>query len=36
MPLIFLKTKWERRGKDIIDAGSTFDGYDKLEYILDL
>lgn len=30
------KTKWERRGKDIIDAGSTFDGYDKLEYILDL
>lgn len=30
------KTKWERRGKDIIDAGNTFDGYDKLEYILDL
>lgn len=30
------KTKWERRGKDIIDVGSTFDGYDKLEYILDL
>lgn len=30
------KTKWERRGKEIIDAGSTFDGYDKLEYILDL
>lgn len=30
------KIKWERRGKDIIDAGSTFDGYDKLEYILDL
>lgn len=30
------KTKWERKGKDIIDAGSTFDGYDKLEYILDL
>lgn len=30
------KTKWERRGKDIIDTGSTFDGYDKLEYILDL
>ena len=30
------KIKWERRGKDIIDAGTTFDGYDKLEYILDL
>lgn len=34
------KTKWERKtvnGKEqIIDAGSTFDGYDKLEYILDL
>lgn len=30
------KQKWERKGKDIIDAGSTFDGYDKLEYILDL
>ena len=30
------KVKWERRGKDIIDAGNTFDGYDKLEYILDL
>lgn len=30
------KVKWERRGKDIIDAGTTFDGYDKLEYILDL
>lgn len=30
------KIKWERRGKDIIDAGSTFDGFDKLEYILDL
>lgn len=30
------KIKWERRGKDIIDAGTTFDGYDKLEYILDI
>jgi hypothetical protein len=30
------KTKWEKKGKDIIDAGSTFDGYEKLEYILDL
>lgn len=30
------KTKWEKKGKDLIDAGSTFDGYDKLEYILDL
>lgn len=30
------KQKWERKGKDIIDAGTTFDGYDKLEYILDI
>lgn len=34
------KDKWERKtsnGKEqIINAGSTFDGYDKLEYILDL
>lgn len=30
------KTKWKRDGKDIVDSGSTFDGYDKLEYILDL
>lgn len=31
-----LKDKWERRGKDIINSGTTFDGFDKLEYILDL
>ena len=30
------KTKWTKQGKNVIDAGSTFDGYDKLEYILDL
>lgn len=30
------RDKWERRGKEIIHAGTTFDGYDKLEYDLDL
>lgn len=30
------KQSWERRGKDLINTGTTFDGYDKLEYILDL
>lgn len=31
------KDKWERkRGQDLSYAGTTFDGYDKLEYILDL
>ncbi len=30
------KIKWERKGKDIISSGTTFDGYEKLEYILDL
>jgi hypothetical protein len=30
------KDKWERKGSDIINIGTTFDGYDKLEYILDL
>jgi hypothetical protein len=30
------KQAWERRGKDIINTGTTFDGYEKLEYILDL
>jgi hypothetical protein len=30
------KDKWERRGKDIIAAGTTFDGWDKMEYVLDL
>lgn len=32
------KDKWERRknGQDVTFVGTTFDGYDKLEYILDL
>lgn len=30
------RDKWERKGKEIINAGSSFDGFDKLEYILDL
>jgi hypothetical protein len=30
------KAKWVRRGKEIYQDGTTFDGYDKLEYILDL
>jgi len=30
------KEKWERRGRDIINTGSTFDGYDKLEFDMDL
>lgn len=30
------KDKWERRGRDIINTGSTFDGYDKLEFEMDL
>ncbi|MFA5340441.1 MAG: AAA family ATPase [Clostridia bacterium] len=30
------KEKWVRRGKEIVSEGTTFDGYDKLEYILDL
>jgi hypothetical protein len=30
------RDKWERRGRDIINTGTTFDGFDKLEYILDL
>lgn len=31
-----MRDKWERRGKDIIYSGTTFDGFDKMEYILDL
>ncbi len=31
-----LKDKWERKGKDIVYVGTTFEGYDKLEYELDL
>lgn len=30
------KTKWVRHGKEVVDGGSTFDAYDKMEYILDL
>ena len=30
------KDKWERKGKDIINSGTTFDGFDKMEFILDL
>lgn len=30
------KPKWVRRGKEIAQEGNTFDGYDKMEYILDL
>lgn len=30
------KQAWERKGKDLINAGTTFDGWDKLEYTLDL
>lgn len=30
------KDKWERKGKDITYVGTTFDGYEKLEYDLDL
>jgi hypothetical protein len=31
-----LRDKWERKGSDITYSGTTFDGYDKLEYDLDL
>ncbi len=30
------KTKWGRVGKEVVSEGSTFDGWDKMEYILDL
>lgn len=30
------KDKWERKGKDIINVGTTFDGWDKMEFTLDL
>lgn len=30
------KAKWGRKGKEVYQDGTTFDGYDKLEYILDL
>lgn len=30
------KDKWERKGKDVVYTGTTFDGWEKLEYDLDL
>jgi len=30
------KAKWARKGKEIYQDGTTFDGWDKMEYILDL
>jgi len=30
------KDKWERKSGDLTCVGSTFDGFDKMEYILDL
>jgi len=30
------KGKWARKGKEIYQDGTTFDGWDKMEYILDL
>ncbi len=30
------KAKWARKGKEVFQDGTTFDGWDKLEYILDL
>jgi len=30
------KAKWGRKGKEVYQDGTTFDGWDKLEYILDL
>jgi len=30
------KSKWARKGKEVYQDGTTFDGYDKLEYLLDL
>ena len=30
------KDKWSRRGQDVVYEGTTFDGYDKMEYVLDL
>lgn len=30
------KVKWEKHGKEVVDGGTTFDGYDKMSYILDL
>jgi len=30
------REKWQRSGKEVVSVGTTFDGYEKLEYILDL
>jgi len=30
------KDKWIRQGKEVVNDGTTFDGYDKMEYELDL
>ena len=30
------KGKWLRKGKELVSDGTTFDGWDKMEYILDL
>lgn len=30
------KAKWARKGKELYQDGTTFDGWDKMEYILDL
>lgn len=30
------KAKWARKGKEIYQDGTTFDGWDKMEYVLDL
>ncbi len=30
------KQNWERKGKDIINSGTTFDFFDKTDYLLDL
>lgn len=30
------RPKWKKVGKELVSDGNTFDGYDKLEYILDL
>ncbi len=30
------KAKWARKGKEVYQDGTTFDGWDKMEYLLDL
>jgi len=30
------RVKWVKKGKELVSEGSTFDGWDKMEYILDL